>query len=65
MMIFWAQQEMQRRYNASGARCDLYPVPGVGHSSLFPKGNVSTTDGVPVLDHSYAWLSSALGLTVV
>ena len=69
-MTPWAQQEVQRKFNASGSRCDLFAVPGVGHSSLFPNGNVTTKNGVPVakpapvLDHSYGWITEAMGLIV-
>ena len=58
-------------FNASHSRCDLFAVPGVGHSTLFPKGIVATKNGVPVakpalvLDHSFGWISEAMGLTVV
>jgi hypothetical protein len=70
-MTPWAQQEVQGKFNASGSRCYLFAAPGVGHSSLFPTGNVTTKNGNPVakpmlvLDHSYGWIGSAMGLTVV
>jgi dienelactone hydrolase len=70
-MTPWAQQEVQGKFNASGSRCDLFAAPGVGHSSLFPTGNVTTKNGSPVakpmlvLDHSYGWIGSAMGLAVV
>ena len=70
-MTPWAQQQMQAHFNASGARCDLFAVPGVGHSTLFPTGTVQTKNGVPVagtplpvLNHSFTWISEAMGLSV-
>merc|ERR1712232_1526471 len=67
-MTPWAQEEVQRTFNQSGGRCDLFAVPGVGHSDLFPNGMVSSRNGVPilhplpVLNHSYLWLTQALKL---
>jgi hypothetical protein len=67
----WAQRDLQTKFNNSGARCDLFAVPGVGHSSLFPDGNVTTRNGVPiaspvpVLAHSYGWIADAMGLNLI
>eukprot|EP00039_Didymoeca_costata_P025550 m.13812 g.13812 ORF g.13812 m.13812 type:complete len:357 (+) comp4930_c0_seq1:43-1113(+) len=61
-MTPWAQQEVQAKYNATGHVCDLYTAIGVSHTSLFPDGNIS---GIPVMNHSYTWISAALNLTVV
>eukprot|EP00041_Stephanoeca_diplocostata_P015553 m.297279 g.297279 ORF g.297279 m.297279 type:complete len:357 (-) comp20077_c0_seq7:2508-3578(-) len=63
VMTPWAQLEVQRKFNASGVRCDLHLIQGVGHSSLFPQGNVSAN--MPVLNHSYLWLSRNLGVNLV
>ena len=66
-MTPWAQAEIQAKYNASGARCDVFVAPGVGHSSLFPSGAIAAPGAgapVPVLNHSFTWLSEALGLAV-
>lgn len=73
VMTSWAQNEIQRNYNASGATCDLFAVPGVGHSTLFPTGKVATRNGVPVapamavdvLNHSYMWITDKMQLQVV
>ena len=63
VMTPWAQTDVQAHYNVSGARCELFAVPGVGHSSLFPGGNVTSSSGTtPVLNHSFVWLTEALGL---
>ena len=70
-MTPWAQQEVQRRFNASGAVCDLFAVPGHGHSDLMPSGLVSTrnsvplADPVPVLNHSFTWLAEQLHLPML
>lgn len=65
-MTPWAQRDLQAHYNASGARCDLFAVPGVGHGTLFPGGNVTNSSGsIPVLNHSYNWLSAALGVQLL
>ena len=66
-MTPWAQAEIEAKYNASGARCDVFVAPGVGHSSLFPTGAVRVPGArvpVPVLNHSFTWLSEALRLQV-
>merc|ERR1711907_537961 len=44
-MTPWAQAEVQSNFNKTSSRCDLFAVPGVGHSSLFPKGVVATKNG--------------------
>ena len=37
-----------------------------GHTSLFPGGNVTNASGtMPVLNHSYNWISAALGVQLV
>lgn len=59
IMTDWAQQTMQSRYNATGGRCDLYAVPGAAHTTLWPGGTVG---GVPILDHTYAWMADAMSL---
>jgi acetyl esterase/lipase len=72
VMTPWGQTELQANYNSSGATCDVFGVPGVGHSTLFPNGTVATRNGVPVppgtplpvLNHSYTWLATKLGLDV-
>jgi len=70
VMTPWAQAEVQAAFNASGARCDLFGALGVGHSSLFPGGNVTSKNGmavapaVPIMNHSYLWMAEALGLVI-
>jgi hypothetical protein len=61
-MTEWGQLELQAIANRTGAIVELFPVPGVGHTSLFPGGNVS---GIPVLNHSYSWISNKLSLQIV
>jgi hypothetical protein len=34
VMSAWAQQEVQQKFNASGALCDLFAVPGEDDESL-------------------------------
>jgi hypothetical protein len=72
VMTPWAQTELQANFNSSGATCDAFAVPGVGHSNLFPNGIVATRNGVPVpgpptpvLNHSYIWLATKLGLRIL
>jgi hypothetical protein len=70
-MTPWAQQELQAKFNATGARCDLFAVPGKGHSNLMPDGLVQTRNGVPlqhpvpVLNHSFTWLAAQLCLNIL
>lgn len=72
VMTPWAQTNVQRLFNASTAhaRCDLFTAPGVGHSTLFPEGNVTMKNGVstgtsvPVMNHSFTWITAAMSLTV-
>ena len=71
VMTPWAQIELQSNFNGSGADCDVFAVPGVGHSTLFPTGTVATKNGVPVpgppmpvLNHSYLWLAEKLNVTM-
>ena len=67
-MIPWAQAHVQAEFNATGATCDLFAVPGHGHGDLMPIGLVETKNGVhiahpePVLNHSYTWLAQQLNL---
>jgi hypothetical protein len=68
-MTPWAQAEIQSKFNSSAGHCDLFAVPGKGHSNLMPAGLVATKNGVPlkdptvpVLNHSYAWLVEQMKL---
>ena len=65
-MTEWGQLELQRIANSTGARVELFSIPGVGHTSLFPGGKVTNSSGaIPVLNHSFNWLSDALGVRVL
>ena len=68
-MTPWAQADVQRRFNASGVRCDLFTAPNATHSGLFPTPTVQLKNGgqltAPfkrVLNHSYDWLVETMGL---
>lgn len=67
-MTPWAQTRVQAQFNATGARCDLFAVPGHGHGDLMPAGLVETKNGVriahpvPVLNHSFTWLAQQMNL---
>ena len=43
----------------------------VGHSSLFPGGNVTSHNGnpvakaIPVLNHSFSWMADAMQLNLL
>lgn len=70
-MTPWAQAEVQRMFNTSSVWCDLFGAAGVGHSSLFPGGNVTSKNSVPVggvpvpvMNHSYTWITTAMNLAV-
>ena len=61
-----SDDELQRIANGTGATVDLFLVPGVGHTSLFPGGTVSNASrAIPVLNHSYAWLSEHMGVQLL
>ena len=69
VMTPWAQTTLQARFNASGVRLDLFAVPNATHSGLFPEPTVQFLNGNPinaphlaVLNHSYAWITGAMGL---
>jgi acetyl esterase/lipase len=73
VMTPWAQSEIQSKFNASGGHCELFAVPGHGHSDLMPAGIVATKNGlpvgvdeqVPVLNHSYTWLVEQMKLPLI
>lgn len=51
--------------------CDVFAVPNVGHSTLFPEGRVASKNGVPVtqpeltvLEHSFLWIAEAMNVTL-
>ena len=67
-MTAWAQAEVQSKFNATGATCDLFAVPGHGHGDLMPTGLVESRNGIaiatpiPVLNHSFTWLAQHMHL---
>ena len=65
-MTEWGQLELQGIANRTGARVELFAIPGVGHTSLFPGGKVTNASAlpIPVLNHSFTWISEALGLAI-
>lgn len=72
VMTPWAQTDEQGHFNSTGGKCDLFEVPGVGHGTLFPTGTVQTKNGapipgapLPVLNHSYIWMTEAMGLNII
>ena len=59
------QDRLKRIANATGATVDLFLIPGVGHTSLFPGGKVTNASGaIPVLNHSFTWLSEHIGVAL-
>jgi len=58
LMTQWSQDTIKGYHDASGVRCDVFPVPGESHNTLMD-GQV---DGMPILDHAYLWLSEVMGL---
>jgi acetyl esterase/lipase len=59
VMTQWAQDAVHGHLQDAGVRCDVFPVPGADHESIFPYGEVSNT---PLMDHSYLWLVDSMGL---
>lgn len=59
LMTQWGQDAIKERLDAAGVQCDLFPVPGASHETIFPDGRV---DDTPVYDHSYSWMVKAMGL---
>lgn len=68
-MTVWAQETLQRTFKHSGVRLDLFTALNATHSGLFPEPVVQLYNGLPihgphqpVLNHSYRWISQAMGL---